>query len=125
MKVETERKSIKTYRDLIVWQKSISFVTDIYKMTKCFPKDEQFGLISQMRRCSVSVPSNIAEGYGRRSTGDYVRFLRIAMGSTFEIQTQLQIASNLNYLGQCEFDVIHEKSRELERMLSALLSKLN
>lgn len=89
------KKMVKTRKDLVVWQKSIAFVTNTYKLTRAFPKDEQFGMISQMRRCSVSIPSKIAEGYGRKSTGDYVRLLQIAMGSVFEIQTQLQIALNL------------------------------
>ncbi len=118
------KKIVKTYRDLVVWQKSISFVTNIYTLTRVFPRDEQFGIVSQMRRCSVSIPSNIAEGYGRKSTGDYVRFLQIAMGSVFEIQTQLQIALNLQYVGSDEFGCTYEGSREIERMLSALLSKL-
>jgi four helix bundle protein len=69
---------MKTYRDLVVWQKSMSLVTQIYQITKTFPKEETYGLISQMRRCAVSIPSNIAEGYGRRSTNDYLRFLQIA-----------------------------------------------
>lgn len=120
-----DRKIVKTYRDLVVWQKAISFVTDVYKLTKVFPKYEQFGLVSQMRRCSVSIPSNIAEGYGRRSSGDYVRFLQISMGSIFEIQTQLQIALNLQFVGPRESDQIYEGSREIERMLSSLLSKLS
>ncbi len=89
------KKMVKTYKVLVVWQKSIAFVTNTCKLTRAFPKDEQFRLISQMRRCSVSIPSKIAEGYGRKSTGDYVRLLQIAMGSVFEIQTQLQIALNL------------------------------
>lgn len=112
------KKIVKTYRDLVVWQKSISFVTNIYRLTKVFPKDEQFGIVSQMRRRSVSIPSNLAEGYGRKSTGDYVKFLQIAMGSVFEIQTQLQIALNLQYMGPGEFGCTYECSREIERMLS-------
>ena len=117
--------SIKTYRDLIVWQKSLAFVTDIYEVTMAFPKEELFGLISQVRRSSVSIPSNIAEGYGRRSTGDYMRFLQVAMGSLFELQTQLQIALNLRFLSQQKFEGLYESSREIERMLSGLLRKLN
>lgn len=77
-----------------------------------------------MRRCSISIPSNIAEGYGRKSSGDYVRFLQIAMGSIFEIRTQLQIALNLKYINPQEFNQMYEDSREIERMLSALLNKL-
>jgi four helix bundle protein len=80
MKMEADRKIVKTYSDLIVWQKSISLATEIYKLTKAFPKEERFGLASQMRRCSISIPSNISEGYERKSSSDYVRFVQIAMG---------------------------------------------
>jgi len=116
---------IKTYRDLIVWQKSITLVTEIYEITKRFPRDETYGLISQIRRCAVSIPSNIAEGYGRNSTSDYIRFLHIATGSLYELQTQLEIAFNLEYLKKTVFDKLYESSREIERMLSSMSRKLN
>ncbi|OHB75386.1 MAG: four helix bundle protein [Planctomycetes bacterium RBG_16_55_9] len=116
---------IKTYRDLIVWQKSMALVTEIYKITKAFPKDEMYGLIAQMRRCAVSIPSNIAEGYGRKSRSDYVRFLRIAMGSIYELQTQLEISLNLKYIKTDDFKRLCEMSREVERMLSSMTRKLN
>ena len=116
---------IKTYRDLVVWQKSMALVTEIYRLSKSFPKDETYGLISQMRRCSVSIPSNIAEGYGRNSTSDYVRFLHIATGSLYELQTQMEISSRLEYLKRADFDRLYESSREVERMLSSLSRKLN
>lgn len=116
---------IKTYRDLIVWQKAMVLVTDVYSETKGFPKDEQFGITSQLRRCSVSIPSNIAEGYGRFSTKDYLRFLKISRGSLFELQTQLEICKNLNYLSTEQFTHLNEKSREIERMLSALLKSIS
>lgn len=116
---------IKTYRDLIVWQKSVALVTEIYKTTKAFPKDETYGLIAQMRRCAVSIPSNIAEGYGRNSSSDYIRFLRIAMGSLYELQTQLEISVNLKYLKTDGFKRFYESSREVERMLSSLTRKMN
>ena len=115
---------MKTYRDLIVWQKSVHFVTVIYQTTKTFPKDEVFGLISQMRRCSVSIPSNIAEGYGRRSKKDYLRFLQIAMGAVYELQTQIEISRNLEYLTPNRLEEIYELSREIERMLSSLINKV-
>ena len=79
---------MKTFRDLLVWQKSMSFVTQVYKISKSFPPEENFGLTSQIRRCAVSIPSNISEGYGRESLNDYLRFLNIAMASLFELQTQ-------------------------------------
>ena len=89
---------IKSYRDLIVWQKAMGLVTDVYAITKDFPKEEQYGLTAQIRRSAVSVPSNIAEGYGRKSTLDYIRFLQIACGSLYELQTQLEISVNLKYM---------------------------
>ena len=89
---------MKSYRDLIVWQKAMSLVTLTYKITKDFPIEERYGLCSQIRRSSVSVPSNIAEGYGRNYRKDYSRFLQIARGSLFECQTQLEIALNMNFI---------------------------
>jgi four helix bundle protein len=92
--------NINSYRDLIVWQKSMNLVTEIYTFTQRFPAVEVYGLTNQMRRCAISIPSNIAEGYGRNSTGDYKRFLQIAVGYLFELQTQIEIAIKLNYLGK-------------------------
>ncbi|MBU2504267.1 MAG: four helix bundle protein [Candidatus Omnitrophica bacterium] len=116
---------MKTYRDLLVWQKSMNLVTAVYQITKILPKDEKYGLISQIRRCAVSIPSNIAEGYGRKSKDDYLRFLQIAISSLYELQTQIEITFNLKYLSQDKFKEIHELSREIERMLSSLCRKIN
>ena len=91
---------MKSYRDLIVWQKSMKLVTQIYLITKRFPKEELYGLTPQIRRSCVSIPSNIAEGYGRNSTNDYVRFLQIASVSLYELQTELEIFLNLVYLSK-------------------------
>jgi len=115
---------VKNYRDLIVWQKAMELVTEIYQHTKAFPEEERYGLTSQLRRSSVSLPSNMAEGYGRNSTQDYIRFLKIANGSLFELQTQLEIARNLNILSEESFSVLFELSREIERMLSSLIRKI-
>ena len=115
---------IKTYRDLMVWQKSMGLVTEIYRMTKMLPKDEIYGLTAQMRRCAISIPSNIAEGYGRSSTNDYIRFLNITSGSLYELQTQIEIALNLKYVSQGDFDKLYEAGREIERMLSSLIKKI-
>ena len=115
---------IKTFRDLIIWQKSMGLVTEIYRMTKRMPKDEEYGLKAQMRRCAVSIPSNVAEGYGRKSTNDYIRFLNITMSSLYELQTQIEIALNLEYIKQEDFDKLHEAAREIERMLSSLVRKI-
>jgi four helix bundle protein len=121
---KSTKQSVKTYRDLIVWQKSIQCVTDVYKVTQKFPQDELYGLTSQIRRCSVSIPSNIAEGYGRKSTQDYLRFLRISLGALYELQTQMVISLNLKFLEREDFDGLFESSREIERMLSSLISKV-
>lgn len=116
--------NIKTFRDLLVWQKSMRFVTEIYEITKQFPREENFGLTSQIRRSTVSVPSNIAEGFGRQGLGDYIRFLNIAIVSLFEMQTQLEISYNLEYTSKEKFEILYENSREIERMLSSLIRKL-
>jgi len=100
-------------------------VTQVYRASRGFPVDEMYGLTAQLRRSAVSVPSNIAEGYGRDATADYVRFLHIAMGSLYEVQTQAQIAVNLGYLGKGSFESLYEMSREVERMLSSLARRLN
>ena len=115
---------MKTYRDLIVWQKAMVLVTEIYKVSKSFPRREDYGLTSQLRRCAVSIPSNIAEGYGRNSRNEYIRFLQIASGSLYELQTQLEIAANLGYLKKDEFELLYESTREIERMLSVLIRRL-
>ncbi|KQB39304.1 four helix bundle protein [Flavobacterium aquidurense] len=112
------------FKKILVWQKSISLVTKIYKATRTFPKEEIFGLTSQIRRSSVSIPSNIAEGSGRESNKDFLRFLYISMGSIFEMQTQLEIAKNIIYIKEEEFNNLYEDSREIERMLASLIRKL-
>jgi four helix bundle protein len=119
-----EQQKIKTYRDLIVWQKSINIVTDTYRVTRHFPKQEAFGLILQIRKSSISIPSNIAEGYSRYSNKEFTRFLEIAIGSLSEMQTQLLISLNLEYLSKNDFTILTENSREIERMLSSLIRKL-
>lgn len=114
---------IKSYRDLIVWQKSMKLVTDIYTITRLFPSEELYGLTSQLR-CAVSIPSNIAEGYGRNSTGDYKRFLQIAAGSVFELQTQAEISVNLEYISRENFDKLFNVAKEVELMLLSLIRKI-
>ena len=101
--------TIKTFRDLIVWQKTMDLVTQIYLASWNFPKSEFYGLISQLRRSAVSLPCYIAEGYGRRSTEDYVRFLQIFVGSLYELQTQLEIAKKLEYLTEFKFNCLPGK----------------
>jgi len=99
-------------------------VTDIYAASNSFPIQEMYGLTNQLRRSAVSIPSNIAEGYGRHSTGDYKRFLQIAVGSLFELQTQVEIAFNLKYLAKDKFDTILGNTKELDRMLLSLIKKI-
>ena len=96
----------------------------IYRLTQNFPREEIYGLTSQIRRSAVSVPSNIAEGHGRRSHDDYLRFLQIAMGSLFELLTQLEIALNLGFVDAKQHAHLSELGRELERMMSSLIRKL-
>lgn len=115
---------MKTYRDLIVWQKSMDLVFIIYKVAAQFPKEEIYNLTSQIKRSAVSVPSNIAEGYGRNSSGDYVRFLQIASGSLYELQTQLEICFRLEFLTEEKYKKINSLSIEIEKMLSSLISKI-
>ncbi|MXO05157.1 MULTISPECIES: four helix bundle protein [Flavobacterium] len=112
------------FRKILVWQKSISLVTKVYKATRTFPKEETFGLTSQIRRSSISIPSNIAEGSGRESNKDFLRFLYISLGSLFEMQTQLEIAKNIIYISEEEFNLLYEDSREIERMLASLIKKV-
>src|SRR3954468_17242642 len=89
---------IKTYRDLIAWQKAMELVKTVYRVTVQMPEDERFGLTNQMRRAAVSIPSNIAEGYARQTTADYIKFLKTARGSLSELMTQLQIAFELRMI---------------------------
>ena len=112
----------KSYRDLIVWQKSMQLVTAIYQATEEFPKGEQFGLTAQVRRAAVSIPSNIAEGFGRQLTGDFGRFLTVARGSLYELQTQMEIAMNLRYLTEEVVGKLSTQASEIERMLNKLIS---
>ncbi len=111
---------MKTHKDLIVWQKSIALVKSVYALTQSFPQEEMFGLISQMRRCAVSIPSNIAEGHGRGSEKELVRFLEIALGSAAELETQLIIAKELNFVVAEDFETIISEVNEVVKMLSAL-----
>jgi four helix bundle protein len=115
---------MKTFRDLLIWQKAMTLVTNCYTISTDFPKDEQFGLTSQIRRCSISIPSNISEGFGRGTNKDYYRFLTISLGSLFEFQTQIEIAYNLKYISLEKFNKLYEDSRELERMLTSFMNKI-
>ncbi|MBN2721567.1 MAG: four helix bundle protein [Campylobacterales bacterium] len=109
-----------SYRDLLVWQKSMELTKQVYMITKDFPKDEIYGLTSQIRRCAVSIPSNIAEGRGRNSDKEFIRFLQISLGSLYELQTQLDLALSFNYITNIEN--ILDLSLEIEKMLNKLIT---
>ena len=116
---------ITSYRDLIVWQKAMLLANEIYKLTAKFPQEEKFGLVSQMRRCAVSIASNIAEGSCRSSRKDYRNFILIAFGSGAELETQSEIAKNLSFIDEKEFVKTAILLQEIMRMLNALAEKLN
>ncbi|MCF8423954.1 MAG: four helix bundle protein [Bacteroidia bacterium] len=113
-----------SYRNLIVWQKSVALVTDIYTLTKSFPQEEKFGIVSQLNRASVSIPSNIAEGWGRESSKNYLQFLRISRGSLMETETLLEISKNLNYINDSEFKVISDNIEEVSKILQGLIKSI-
>ena len=113
---------INSYKELIVWQKSIKLVTEIYKLSEKFPRTEAYGLTSQMRRCAVSIPSNIAEGWQRGTKKDYRHFLLIALGSSAELETQLIITKSLNYTQTT--DNADSLLLEVLKMLNAMIAKL-
>ena len=115
---------LKTFKDLLVWQKSYQLCLSIYKITKAFPQEEKFGLTSQMRRSSVSIPSNVAEGYGRKTTQEYIYSCYVAYGSLCELETQLLLSADLGYMTRLNFGNIEENLREVERMLKALIKSL-
>lgn len=115
---------IKDYRDLIVWQKSMDLVVEIYKITEIYPKSERFGLVSQMQRSAVSIPSNIAEGYRRGTKKDYRNFVLIAYGSSSELETQVEIAKRLQYISQEQCGKIDQLLLEVAKMLNALQKSL-
>jgi four helix bundle protein len=110
------------YKDLLVWQKAVTLVTRIYEITQCFPKEETYGLRSQIRRAAVSIPSNIAEGQARLNIKEFRQFLGVAKGSLAELDTQLVIAQNLGYLAGADLPI--ELLSEVRRMLQGLLSSL-
>ncbi|MGC2618594.1 MAG: four helix bundle protein [Acidobacteriaceae bacterium] len=116
--------TVHSYRELIIWQRAIQVCVAIYQATKTFPREEIYGLTNQMRRASVSVPSNIADGYGRLSRDQFRYFLGVAKGSTFELQTQLVIARELGFTSTQEGARIEALSFEVGKMLTAMLKKL-
>jgi four helix bundle protein len=117
--------AVQSFRDLTVWQRSMQLAVAVYRMTGDFPREELYGLTSQMRRSSVSVPSNIAEGQGRLTTGEFRRFLGMARGSNSELQTQLEIARRLEMGKARQIDEAEGLSHEVGKMIHAILSKIS
>jgi four helix bundle protein len=115
---------MRTHKDLDVWKKSIALVTKIYDITSAFPKDEMFGLTNQIRRCAVSIPSNIAEGSARSHQKEFIRFLHISLGSQQELETQFIIAKNLNYVTEAIFEETQAEIAIVGRMLSGLIKSV-
>jgi len=122
--LDTTQRKISSYRDLVVWQKSVELVTAVYAATSTFPRQEVFGLTSQLRRCAVSVPSNIAEGQGRATKGEFIQFLSHSRGSLFELETQVCIAGKLGYLSPDQTRGLESQTQEVARILNGLLSSL-
>ena len=112
------------FKDLKIWSKGIDLVIDIYKLTSKFPLEEKFGLISQIRRAAVSIPSNIAEGHSRKTSKDFKQFIAIAKGSLSELETQLIISFKLNFISKEEFEIINNRIKELEKMTASFYGKL-
>lgn len=120
-----EKKIIHSYRDLIVWQRSIELVVAVYELTEKYPKEEIYGLISQTRRSGVSIPSNIAEGRFRGTKKDYLQFLRIAYGSGAELETQIEIAKRLTKTKNLYFIKVDSLLEEVMKMLNKMIKNLN
>ena len=118
-------KALKDFRDLKVWDKAHTLALACYAVTTNFPKEELFGLVSQIRHSGSSIGANIAEGCGRGSSADFQRFLNIAMGSACELEYQLLLAKDLHYLGSAEHQQTHELVVETKRMLAALIRKID
>ena len=115
---------LKSYRDLLVWQKAIDLVVVAYRATAPFPKSETYGLISQTRRAATSIPANIAEGYGRGTRKEYIQFLMVAQGSLKELETHFIVAEKLAYLTDAQAKRLLSQADELGRMLGSLIRKL-
>jgi len=115
---------LKNHEEPIVWQKAIQLAKDIYLVTECFPRKEQYRLVDQLCRAAISIPSNIAEGSSRKSTRDYMRFLAISLGSVAEVETQLVLARELKYIDSEQADTLLRQAMEIGKMLNALRNAL-
>jgi four helix bundle protein len=117
-------QKIKSYRELLVWQKGIALSKEVYKITSKFPKEERYALTDQINRAAISIPSNIAEGQARQHSKEFRQFLYMALGSLAEIDTQLTIAKELEYLNDKDLNGLNEKIVELRKMIGGIISKL-
>lgn len=116
--------AVRNFRELVAWQQSVELALEVYRVTKRFPREEVYGLTSQLRRAAVSISSNIAEGQSRRSTRDFLHFLGIARGSLAEVETQLHIAAKLSYIESSAEKSLNEQVLELHRVLSGPIASL-
>ena len=114
---------MRNFRQYEVWKKAISFTTEIYKLTNSFPSTEKFGIISQIQRAAVSIASNIAEGASRTSEKEFLHFLEISLGSSFELETQLLISKNINYISEEKFHEVTMELTVLQKQLNTLIKK--
>ncbi|NQY28660.1 MAG: four helix bundle protein [Flavobacteriaceae bacterium] len=117
--------SVTTYKDLLIWQKGIEIVKEVYLLCKELPKEELYGLTSQIKRSSVSIPSNIAEGWGRNYTKSYIQFLKYSRGSLLELETQIIIAKELDFISTVMFDKIQNLITEESKMLNAFIRSID
>ena len=115
---------LKNYKELKVWQKAYQLCIEVYRVTKTFPKEEVYGLTSQIRRAAVSAPSNIAEGYGRRTAGEYIQALYVAYGSNCELETQILLSGDLGFVSGENSDRLKKDLGDVERLLKALIRSL-
>jgi four helix bundle protein len=122
--MDTNNEQIKNHRDLITWQKGIKLVTAIYQAPRSFPREEIYGLTSQMRRAAVSIPANVAEGQGRRTSGEFIQFLGIARGSLYELDTHLEIAVSMDYVLSESAQHLQAQIQEVTRLVNGLLCSL-
>jgi len=115
---------VRNYRELIAWQRAMDLVEEVYKSTKEFPREEIYALTGQIRRAAVSIPSNVAEGQGRRSTNEFLHYLSISYGSLREVETQILIAQRLQYINEVKCERLMEMAGEVGRLLNGLMTSL-
>ena len=122
--MEKKTTAIRSYKDLIVWKASMELVCEVYEVTRSFPDTERYGLTSQMRRCAISIPSNIAEGWSRNSARSFISYLNIASGSMSELLTQLEIARRINYISAKRMQALEHRGIQISKMLYMLIKKI-